>query len=382
MKFNFDEKVNRFGTMSYKWEMTGDHEVLPLWVADMDFRTAPAIIEALRRRVDHGIFGYTRPNDEYYDAINSWFTRRHGWSIRREDVIYTIGVVAALSTTIKALTKPGDGVILMTPVYNCFFTCVSNNDCRLIQSPLVRTENSYVIDYDNLEECCKEAKVLVLCNPHNPCGRVWTVDELRRVDEICARHNVTIISDEIHCEMVYGHHRYTPFATVATRPCVVCCSPSKAFNTAGLQTANIVASDPEMHAAIDKAINVNEVCDVGPMGVTALIAAYNEGEEWLDAATAYIYENYKYLVERLSAMPGNLKALDLQGTYLAWVDVRSLDIPVAWLSDALIHEAKVRFTPGTEYGVDGEGYLRVNLACPRSTLSEALDRLENWLRNR
>lgn len=384
MNFDFDKLPNRRGTMSVKWDSDPDPEMLPLWVADMDFTTAPCIIEALERRVAHGVFGYTHPGKEYYDAVTGWFDRRHGWKFDPSQVIYTIGVVPAISACIKALTNPGDGVIIMTPVYTCFFSSIRNNGCRVVESPLKRTETSYAIDFDSLEDLCRDStnKILLLCNPHNPAGRVWTHDELRRVNDICVAHGVTVISDEIHCEIVFKPHAYVPYATVATGPYVICCSASKAFNTAGLQCANIVSPDEKMRALIDRAININETCDVGPMGVTAVIAAYNDGEEWLDACVQYIHGNYELLKERLGAMPGNLKVLDLEGTYLAWVDVSSLDIPSAWLCDALKREAHIWFTPGTEYGWAGEGYLRINLATSRAILTEALDRLQSWLQNR
>lgn len=381
MQYNFDETPVRRGTQCVKWDSDSDPEMLPLWVADMDFRTAPAIINALARRVQHGTFGYTLPGKEYYDAVTGWFSHRHNWQINPDHIIYTSGVVPAISATVKSLTKPGQGVIIQTPVYNCFFSSIRNNGCKIVENPLLRTHDSYEMDYDGLEALCADANnpVLLLCNPHNPAGRVWTADELRRVDEIATRHNTVVISDEIHCELVYKPHAYTPYATVAQGKHVVFTSPSKAFNTAGLQTANIIAADDRIRAGIDRAINDNEVCDIGPMGVSALIAAYTEGADWLDAAVEYIWQNYLYLRRRIQGMPVPMHVLDLQGTYLAWVDVRSLGIPVAELGEKLKREAHIRFTPGTEYGAAGEGYLRINLATSRHILSTALDRLERWL---
>lgn len=382
MTYDFDTPVDRHGTRCVKWDEAAP-DVLPLWVADMDFRTAPAITEALTKRAQHGVFGYSFPDQAYYDAIDSWFTRRHGWSIGREQVIYTIGVVPALSAVIKGLAEPGDKVLIQTPVYNCFFSSIRNNGCIIEESPLVRTEDSYKMDFDDLEKRCADpqVKVMLLCNPHNPAGRVWTYDELRRVDEIATRNNVIVVSDEIHCEIVFKPNQYAPYANVAKGNYVVCCSPSKAFNTAGLQTANIVVPDPELRHRIDKAININEVCDIGPFGIAGLIAAYNDGEEWLEACVDYIHENYKYARQRVNDMPG-LHMLELQGTYLAWVDVSALDIPVAWLCDALKNEARVWFQAGTMYGMAGEGYIRINLATNRVTLTEALNRLEKWLKSR
>ena len=263
MKYDFDEIIPRRHTNSYKWDSAADSDVLPLWVADMDFRTAPAITEALADRVGHGIFGYTRVPDEYYEAVCAWFKRRHGWAIEKEWMIYTSGVVPAVSAVIKALTVPGDKVLVQTPVYNCFFSSIRNNGCEVASNPLVYENHTYRIDFEDLERKASDerVKVMLLCNPHNPAGRVWTREELIQIGEICLRHNVTVVSDEIHCELTYPGHAYTPFASLPetfTGHAVTCISPSKAFNIAGLQIANIVAPDEDMHRRIDKAININE----------------------------------------------------------------------------------------------------------------------------
>lgn len=287
MKYDFDKTIDRRATNSYKWD-SAPEGALPMWVADMDFRTAPAIIDALQKRVAHGIFGYTRVPDAYYGAVTSWFSRRHGWDIDREWIIYTSGVVPAVSAVIKALTVPGDKVIVQTPVYNCFFSSIRNNGCEIVSNPLRRTADTYKMDFDALERCAADprTKVMLLCNPHNPAGRVWTPDELTRLGNICLRNGVTVVADEIHCELVYQGFKYTPFASLSDaflHRSVTCVSPSKAFNIAGLQIANIVAFDNDLRSRIDKAININEVCDVNPFGVAATIAAYNEGEEWLNS---------------------------------------------------------------------------------------------------
>ena len=284
MKYDFDEVISRRHTNSYKWDSAADSDVLPMWVADMDFRTAPAIIDALEQRVRHGIFGYTRVPDEYYDAVIDWFDRKHQWQIERDWMIYTSGVVPAISAVIKALTVPGDKVLVQTPVYNCFFSSIRNNGCEIVHNPLSWDGTTYSIDFDDLERKVSDpgVKVMLLCNPHNPAGRVWTREELLHIGEICFRHEVRIVSDEIHCELVMPGHVYTPFASLSEEclaQSVTCISPSKAFNIAGLQIANIVCADEELLHRIDKAINVNEVCDVNPFGVLATIAAYNEGEE-------------------------------------------------------------------------------------------------------
>uniref|UniRef100_UPI003FEFECB1 MalY/PatB family protein n=1 Tax=Phocaeicola sp. TaxID=2773926 RepID=UPI003FEFECB1 len=247
MRYDFDEIIPRRNTNSYKWDSAADADVLPLWVADMDFRTAAPIVEALQRRVAHGIFGYTRVPDAYYDAVTDWFARRHGWTIRRDWMIYTSGVVPALSAVIKALTVPGDKVLVQTPVYNCFFSSIRNNGCGMVSSPLTYEDRTYRMDFEDLERKAADerVKVMLLCNPHNPAGRVWTREELTRLGDICLRHGVTVVSDEIHCELVYPGHTYTPFASLSEeflQHSVTCVSPSKSFNMAGLQIATIVAA--------------------------------------------------------------------------------------------------------------------------------------------
>ncbi|WP_303644611.1 MalY/PatB family protein, partial [Bacteroides caecimuris] len=271
MKYNFDEIIPRRGTNSYKWDSAGDADILPMWVADMDFRTAPPVVEALRKRVEHGIFGYVRVPDAYYAAVTNWFARRHDWQIEKEWIIYTTGVVPALSAVIKALTAPGDKVMVQTPVYNCFFSSIRNNGCGMIANPLIYRNGTYQIDFADLEQkaAAPNVKVLLLCNPHNPAGRVWTKQELTRIGDICIRNNVWVIADEIHCELVFPGHTYIPFASISHEflmHSVTCTSPSKAFNLAGLQIANIISADTDMRMKIDKAINVNEVCDVNPFG--------------------------------------------------------------------------------------------------------------------
>lgn len=386
MKYDFDEIIPRRHTNSYKWDGATDSNVLPLWVADMDFRTAPAITEALKQRVEHGIFGYTRVPDEYYEAVTAWFKRRHGWDIRREWMIYTSGVVPAISAIIKALTGPGDKVLVQTPVYNCFFSSIRNNGCEVASSPLVYEDRTYRMDLEDLERKASDenTKVMLLCNPHNPAGRVWTREELTAVGEICIRHGVTVVSDEIHCELVYSGHRHIPFASISEdflRHSVTCVSPSKAFNIAGLQIANIIAPDETMRRRIDKAININEVCDVNPFGVIATMAAYNEGEEWLGQLLDYLWQNYLFLVEFCRTHLPDFPVARLEGTYLAWMDCRTLGIGSEELEQLLVGEAKLWLNAGTMYGAEGEGFMRWNLACPRSVLKQALARFKAFVEN-
>ena len=386
MKYDFDKTIDRRATNSHKWD-SAPEGVLPMWVADMDFRTAPAIIDALQKRVAHGIFGYTRVPDAYYDAVTSWFSRRHGWDIDREWIIYTSGVVPAVSAVIKALTVPGDKVIVQTPVYNCFFSSIRNNGCEIVSNPLRRTADTYKMDFDALERCAADprAKVMLLCNPHNPAGRVWTPDELTRLGNICLRNGVTVVADEIHCELVYQGFKYTPFASLSDaflHRSVTCVSPSKAFNIAGLQIANIVAFDNDLRSRIDKAININEVCDVNPFGVAATIAAYNEGEEWLNQLVDYLHGNYEAMAEFCRRELPEFPITRLEGTYLVWMDCSSLGMPSDALEHALLDDARLWLNAGTMYGAEGEGYMRWNIACPRSVMLDGLNRFLNFVRSR
>ena len=387
MEYDFDTVIPRRGTNSYKWDTPEAEGVLPMWVADMDFRTAPAIVKALQRRVSHGIFGYTKVPQDYYDAVVRWFARRHGWEMDPGWIIYTTGVVPAVSAIIKALAEPGDRVIVQTPAYNCFYSSIRNNGCEMSPNNLIYSDGRYTIDFDDLEAKAANAraKLLLLCNPHNPSGRVWTPDELRRIGDICLRHGVFVVADEIHCELTYPGHGYTPFASLSEsflQNSVTCVSPSKAFNVAGLQIANIVTANSSVRRRIDRAINVNEVCDVNPFGVIATIAAYDQGGEWLDALRKYLWGNYEYLRrffgERLPQYP----VLPLEGTYLVWVDVRAAGAGSDEVARRLQQEQKLLVNSGTMYGPGGDGFIRVNIACPRTLLAEGLERIARVLGSR
>lgn len=384
MKYNFDEIILRRDTNSYKWDAAKEEDVLPMWVADMDFRTAPAVVEALRKRVEHGIFGYTKVPAAYYETVVDWFRRRHHWTIEKEWIIYTSGVVPALSAIIKALTSPGDKVLVQTPVYNCFFSSIRNDECEMIANPLIYENSTYRIDFEDLEAKAADpqVKLLLLCNPHNPVGRVWTKEELTRIGEICIRHGVWVVADEIHCELVSPGYEYTPFASISEEflmHSVTCTSPSKAFNLAGLQIANIVSADPEVRAKIDKAININEVCDVNPFGVEALMAAYKEGEEWLEELKLYLYENYSHLKAFFEKYLPEYPVTKLEGTYLVWVDCSALQQSSAEIVETLLAKEKLWVNEGSLYGEAGEGFIRINIACPRQRLTDGLNRLRRAL---
>lgn len=381
--YDFDKEIMRRGSGCVKWDENPQSDIIPMWVADMDFEASPAIREALRRRVEHGVFGYTHVPESYYEAIISWFDRRHGWPIQREWIQYTSGVVPALSVIVKAFTEPGDRVILQTPVYNCFFSSVRNNGCEVVSSMLrlsCNKPNRFEMDCEDLEAKARDprTRMLILCNPHNPVGRVWTREELTRVNNICKANDVIVVSDEIHNELTY-HGCYVPFGTVDMENAIICTSPSKSFNTAGLQNANIICARPEWRAKIDRAININEVCDVNPFGVVALEAAYNESEEWLDQLCDYLWQNYETLVTFFESELPQLSVMPLEGTYLVWVDIRSTGFTSDVVAERLLNEGRVQVNSSTMYGC--EGFIRLNIACPRSQMMEGLRRIKrvlNW----
>lgn len=387
MEYDFSIPTDRRDTDSYKWDSAPEADIIPLWVADMDFETFPAITEALQRRVAHGIFGYTRVPEAYYEAVCRWFGKRHGWHINREDIIYTSGVVPAVSAVIKALTLPGDQVIVQGPVYNCFFSSIRNNGCEMVSNSLIynKEELRYEIDFDDLERKLKHerARLMLLCNPHNPGGRVWTRDELTRVAELCRKYGVRVVSDEIHCELTLYDNEYVPFGSLPdelSRGSITCCSPSKAFNTAGLQIANIVCRDAEVRNRINRAININEVCDVNPFGVIALQAAYSdEGYEWLTQLRKYISANYDLLLERFARELPKCKVMRMEGTYLAWIDCSELHIPSDEIEKMLMHENKVWVNAGSMYGAEGASFIRINMACTSELLNEGITRIVNGL---
>ena len=398
-KYDFDELVERRGTGCVKWDESSDPDVIPLWVADMDFKAAPAIQEAIRKRAEHGVFAYTHVGEDYYEAVISWFQRRHNWTIHREEILNTTGVVPAMSVAIKALTMPGEKVLILSPDYNCFFSSVRNNGCEVLESPLKRVDDSFEVDFGDFERKCADEKttVFLLCNPHNPCGRVWTSQELERMNDICLKHGVKVVSDEIHCELIMPGYRFQPFAAVSEacrQNSVILNSPSKSFNIAGLQTANIICSQPEWRRRLDRAININEVCDLNPFGPVALKAAYNESEDWIDELNQYLWGNYQALCAFVAEHIPQWKVCRLEGTYLPWVDVsaslkdvvdsssvvRDFKSSTEALCDRLLREAKVWVNPGTMYGPQtGEGYIRFNIATQRSRLKEALQRIAKVL---
>lgn len=385
MIYNFDEIIPRRHTNSVKWDETTQEDIIPLWVADMDFRVLPQITDALRQRVGHGVFGYTHVPDSYYESVIRWFDKQHGLhNIKPSDIIYTTGVVPAISAIIRAMTLPGDKVLVMTPVYNCFFSSIRNQGCQVEECHLVYAERTYTVDWDDFESRCADRKVRVflLCNPHNPAGRVWTKEELQRMGEICRKHGVFVIADEIHCELVMPDYEYTPFASLSEEflQCsATCVAPTKAFNIAGLQIANVIAKDPVIRERIDRAINIHEICDVNPFGVIATEAAYtDEGAEWLQQLNVYLKGNYEYLCEFISKQLPQLSVAVLEGTYLAWVDCSALDMSSSQIVKRLLKHG-VWLNEGEIYGERQRAFVRINLACPRKILEEGLRRVAQAL---
>ena len=390
------EFVNRSGSDCYKWDSEEAQGTLPLWVADMDFKAAKPIRDAMQRRLEHGVFGYSIVPQANYDAVASWFSRRHGWKgINRNNLLYTTAVVPAISAIFKALqdrkiTKNKSQttnnkctplrVLTFTPAYNCFFACIENMGCTLVPSPLVVRDNKYEINWEDLAAKAKEADVFLLCNPHNPTGRVWSRDELERLADIMRRENLFVLSDEIHCEFAFPGHAYTPFATLAHDDAnyCVCMSASKAFNIAGLLCATIFVPNPELHEQINHALEVHEVNGLNPFGLVAQVAAYNESEAWLDELNEYTYSNFCFLRDYLKQYLPMLILHETEGTYLAWVNISALGISSQCFCERLAKEAHVLLNPSEMYG--GEKYVRINLATSHEVLAEALQKMTDFIR--
>jgi len=387
------EYVNRRGSDCYKWDSECAEECLPLWIADMDFKAAAPIREAMQRRLEHGVFGYSIVPQANYDAVASWFERRHGWKgIDNTNLLYTTAVVPAIAAIFAALQARKSTeqraqntdcyrlrVLTFTPAYNAFFNCIENMGCELVPTPLVLKDNRFEINWEDVEEKAKHADVFLLCNPHNPTGRVWSRAELERLAEIMRREHLFVLSDEIHCEFAFPGHQYTPFASIViddTDFCV-CTSASKAFNIAGLLCANIFVPNKELFAQINHALEVHEVNGLNPFGLVAQVAAYNESEAWLDELNAYVYDNFCYLRDYIHEQLPMLQIHETEGTYLGWVNIEALGISAEAFCADLAKKAHVLFNPSEMYG--GEKYVRINLATSREVLAEALARLKEYI---
>lgn len=383
MKHDFDKLTERRATACVKWSEDPNDDIIPMWVADMDFEVAQPIVDALCKRMEHKIFGYNIVPESYYQAVINWFSRRHGIDIRKEWIQPLPGVVPAISCIIKAFTTPGDSVLLLTPAYNCFFSSIRNNGCNAEMSPLKPTDDTFEIDFDDFERRAAkpETKIFLLCSPHNPAGRVWRRDELERMHEICKKHNVIVASDEIHCEIIMPGYKHVPFMSLSKEALdnsITMYSPTKGFNFAGLQIANIVCNNPERRKKIDRAINDNEVCDLNPFGIIALQEAYNKCEWWLDDMCRYVYNNYLTLKEFFKSEMPEMCVSRLEGTYLVWVDVSSTGMTAERLADKLKKDGRVWMNGGKMYGdPQTSQHLRINIACPRSRMLEGLKRMSD-----
>ena len=385
-KFDFDEIVERHATHAVKWDKCPSDDVIPMWVADMDFKAAPCIINALKKRLDHEVFGYTQVPEEFYTSIINWFERRHNWIINRDWIDYTTGVVPAFNAVIKAITNPGDNVVILTPVYNCFFSCIESNKCHAVEVPLTYNHDySYFINFDALDKALSDhhTHTLLFCNPHNPAGRVWHKEELIKVNDLCLKHGVTVISDEIHCEMVMPGVHYTPFASISQEAqdnCITCGSPSKSFNIAGLQAAFIATSNPSTKELVNQALIDNQVNSLNPFGLEAFMAAYNHGESWIEQLNEYIAGNFQVMCDMMTKDLPAFHITPMEGTYLAWVDVTATGMSSAEVTKKILDDGKVMVNDGAMYGKAGEGFIRINLATTRAMVEEGINRIINAMK--
>ena len=379
MKYDFDRIIDRRGTNSEKWDVS-DGE-LPMWVADMDFATAPEIIDALKKRVDHGIFGYSGIPDEWYEAYISWWKDRHQFTINREWLVFTTGVIPGISSVIRKLTTPAEKVLVQTPVYNIFFNSIINNGRQVTESPLVIMGDRYEMDFEQLERDLSDPQtsLMLLCNPQNPGGRIWTREELIRVAELCARYDVRVVSDEIHCDITAPGTFYVPFASVSDTArdiSVTFISPSKAFNIAGLHSAAVFAANKKIRHMVWRGLNTDEVAEPNAFAITATVAAFSKGGEWLDALNCYIDKNKKKAAEYINTQIEGIRVLNGPATYLLWLDIRSLPENGAGFCRFLREKTGLILSSGEIYGQAGKGFLRMNLACPESVLEDGLARLK------
>lgn len=382
MTYDFDTPVNRRGTDSTKWNV-GEKE-LPMWVADMDFKTAPEIREAMQKRLDHGVFGYSDVPDDWYDAYTGWWKRRHGFEMDKEWLIFCTGVIPAISSTVRKLTTPNENVVIQTPVYNIFFNSIVNNGCRVLESPLRYKNRAYSMDFEDLEEkfADPQTTLMILCNPHNPVGKIWDRETLARVGELAKKHHVTVISDEIHCDITQPGKEYVPFASVSEvcrEVSITCIAPTKAFNLAGMQTAAVCVPDPLLRHRVWRALNTDEVAEPNSFAATAAIAAFEKGGDWLDALRSYIAENKKQAVEFVNSEIPDVFVVESDATYLLWIDVSSLGGDSKKIAEFIRKNTGLYVSAGVSYGQAGEHFLRMNVACPRATCSDGLSRLKEGL---
>ncbi|RNB83186.1 pyridoxal phosphate-dependent aminotransferase [Brevibacillus nitrificans] len=383
MRYDFDKVINRLNTASVKWDevdrIFGDKDLLPLWVADMDFQVPAPVTDALRARVEHGIFGYTERPESYYEAVIGWMERRHQWSVQKEWICHCPGVVPALSYLVQVFTQPGDKVIIQPPVYHPFTSVVADNGREVVHNPLKYEEGRYFMDFEDLrQKMDPSVKLLILCNPHNPGGRVWTKEELTELGNICLENNVMVISDEIHGDLILKGHKHIPFAAISeefAQSSIICTAPSKTFNMAGMQTSNIIIPNQEYREAFQKMMSTLVLRMTNTFGVVATEAAYRHGDEWLDQLLVYLQGNLDFLTEYIETHIKGIKVIQPEGTYLVWLDCRELGMDAKGLQEFMGKQAKVAVNQGHVFGPGGEQFIRLNMACPRSLIEEGLERI-------
>lgn len=379
MQYDFDIPINRRETQTLKWGVAEGE--LPMWVADMDFQTAPEIIDTLKERVNHGIFGYSIVPDEWEKAIMEWWSRRHDFQVKQEWLIFCTGVVPAISSAVRKLTTQGENVLIQTPVYNIFFHSIINNGRNVLESPLQYDGESYCIDFTDLESklADPQTSLMILCNPHNPVGKIWDREVLARIGELCAKHHVIVISDEIHCDLTDPGQGYIPFAAVSetcAQNSITCIAPTKAFNLAGLQTAAVIAPNPVLRHRINRALNTDEVAEPNAFAIGAAVTAFTKGEAWLNALRLYLYENKQLVREFLAKELPELKLVPSRATYLLWIDCGKLSSDANQLARFLRNKTGLYLSDGNQYGGNGNQFLRMNIACPRMRVQEGLQRLK------
>lgn len=389
-KWSFDAIVNRENTGCRKWDgrknVFGTDDVLPMWIADMDFQSPPAVIEALKKCAAHGVYGYPLQSDAYYSSILNWMEQRYGCSIEREWILDTPGVVPAINLAIQAFTRPCDKIIIQPPVYPPFYSSIVKNRRQVVENPLMVENNRYVMDFRDLEKKMQLGiKMLILANPHNPVGRIWTKEELQTLADLCLRYNVLILSDEIHGDFVFQGHRYIPMRSLSpeiARSTITCIAPSKSFNIAGLKTAATIISNRKLRELFQDALAAVHIADGNIFGIAALEAAYRHGGDWLDALQNYLEENANFLARFIESNLPGIRIIKPEGTYLAWLDCRGLGLSQTDLRNFFVQKARVGLNDGLAFGKQGEGFMRLNFGCPRETLRDGLERIEKAVKNR
>lgn len=384
MKYNFDEIIDRKSNFAAKYDELklkyGKEDLIPMWVADMDFKAPQPVIDVMRERLEQGIFGYTSRPASYYESISQWLAKRHGWNVDPKHIIHSPLVIPSINVIIKEFTNPGDKIIIQTPVYSPFFDVVNNNNRELVLNPLKLVDGNYVMDYENLEEAAKSgAKMLLLCNPHNPVGRVWTREELVKLGEICLKYGVRVVSDEIHSDLIYKGNKHIPFGMISEdffKNSITCSAPSKTFNIAGLQASYVIFPTEEEKQIFDHAWTLIDIKRNNCFSLVATEAAYRNGEEWLEQLLEYLQGNVDLVKDYCEKYIPKIKPNRPEGTYLIWIDCRELGMDKDQLTKFMIDEVKVAFNAGHAFGIEGEGYIRMNIACPRSIVQEVLDRLK------